>query len=202
MTFRSIAKILCASFLVSPLLLFAVATGQDAEPPRGVIGMVRQLNDKSVQRELKLTDKQMDEAKKIAELLAKIRDGKAQSQAKRQLTASLTAKQFNRLKQIHWQRLNGYALLEPEVSAALMITEEQKKELVGAQAMNVAEHNKMLDFLRRARFRSREALEQFKAKYRTAASQRLRSVLTPKPLLRPTPIVASKLLSSETPFGS
>ena len=142
--------------------------------------MVRQLSDKNVQRELDLTDKQMAEAKKVAELLAQVRDGKAQSQAERRLSASLTAKQFNRLKQIHWQRLDGYALLEREVSTSLKITEEQKRKLLDVRTVNTAEHKKMLDFISRARFRSREAIEQFKAKYRIAAIQRLRSVLTPK----------------------
>ena len=180
MIYRSIAKIVSPSVFFAPLLLSLAAAGQDAEPPRGIIGMVRQLSDKKVQQELELTEKQIDEARQVAELLAQVHDGKAQSQAERQVSASLTAEQFKRLKQIHWQSMDGYALLESEVSAALEITEQQRKKLIEAQTTNVAEHKKMLDFMSRARFRSREAIEQFKAKYRTAANQRLRSVLAPE----------------------
>lgn len=177
---RNIIMIVSASVFVAPLLLTSTAAGQDAEPPRGIIGMVRQLSDANVQLELKLTEKQITEAKQVAELLAQVRDGKAQSQAERQVSASLTAEQFKRLTQIHWQSMDGYALVESEVSAALEITDQQKKKLFEAQTTNVAEHKEMLDFMSRARFRSREAMEQFKAKYRTAANQRLRSVLTPE----------------------
>jgi hypothetical protein len=140
--------------------------------------MVKQLRDEKVQQELKLNEKQVEYANKVAELLSRIRDGKARDQAKKRLSASLTAGQLTRLKQIHWQHLGGYALLESEVSTAIGITKNQRKKLLAAEAENTSEHKKMVDFLRRARFRSREALEQFKAKYRSAANQRLRSILT------------------------
>jgi len=180
MNYRSNVMFVSVSLLVSPLALAVAAAGQEAGRPRGVIGLVRLLGDENIQQELNLTDKQTNEVMKVAEFLAQVRDGKAQSQAEGRLSASLAADQINRLRQIQWQRLDGYALLEPEVAAALEITAEQKKRLLDAQATNAAEHQKMLSFISRARFRSRQALEQFKAKYRGAANRRLRAVLTPE----------------------
>ena len=107
MTLYSIAKFVFATVLVSLFFLSAAPAEQRADLPRGVIGMVRLLSDTSVQRELDLTDKQMGEVKKVAMLLAQVRDGKAQSQAKTQLSESLSAEQLKRLKQIYWQRLGG-----------------------------------------------------------------------------------------------
>ena len=178
MTFRSIATFVFATVLISRFFLSAAPAEQRADLPRGVIGMVRLLSDTSVQRELDLTDKQMGEVKKVAMLLAQVRDGKAQSQAKTQLSELLSAEQLERLKQIYWQRLGGYALLEPEVATLLKISEEQRKEFTIVQEINAAEHKKMLDFMSRARFRSPEAAEEFKAKYRTAAKKRLLAILT------------------------
>ena len=189
MTFRSIATFVFATVLLSPFFLSAAPAEQRADLPRGVIGMVQIVNDASVQRDLDLTDKQMGEVKKVAMLLAQVRDGKAQSQAKTQLSESLSAEQLKRLKQIYWQRLGGYALLEPEVATLLKISEEQQKEFTVVQAINAAEHKKMLDFMSRARFRSAEAVEEFKAKYRTAATQRLLAILTPDQV-----VVLEKLL--------
>jgi hypothetical protein len=189
MTFRSIATFVFATVLISRFFLSAAPAEQRADLPRGVIGMVQIVNDASVQRELDLTDKQMGEVKKVAMLLAQVRDGKAQSQAKTQLSESLSAEQLKRLKQIYWQRLGGYALLEPEVATLLKISEEQQKEFTVVQAINAAEHKKMLDFMSRARFRSAEAVEEFKAKYRTAAKQRLLAILTPDQV-----VVLEKLL--------
>ncbi len=165
--------------LVLPLLSTAALAQQGKAPAGGVIGMVRLLGDVVVQKELGLSEKQLTDTQKVIQLLAQVRDGKAQSQAKSTLSASLSDEQYKRLKQLHWQRLGANALLEPEVSKTLEISDEQKGQLAAAQTKNNAEHQKMRDFMSRARFRSAEAVVQFKSKYRIAAEQRLHAVLTP-----------------------
>ena len=52
----------------------------------------------------------------------------------------------------------------------------------------------MLDFMSRARFRSAEAVEEFKAKYRAAAKKRLLAILTPDQV-----VVLEKLLGKTAP---
>ena len=156
------------------------SSARDDRHPRGVLGWARVLNQAAVQKELKLSAEQLKVVEGASDLLDRIRDGKAQSIAEKQLTQSLTAQQLTRLKQIHWQRLGGEVLYEREVSLALMITVEQKKQLAAARAINVAEHKKMLNFLARARFASKQALEAYKNKYRVAANKRLIAVLTPE----------------------
>ncbi len=101
MTCRKVTDIVTASVFVSAVFLSAAAVGQKVGPQRGVVGMVTQLRDKKVQQELNLSDNQVEQAKKIAAMLGQVRDGKAQDQAKRQLSASLNAGQLERLKQIH-----------------------------------------------------------------------------------------------------
>ncbi len=171
----------CAVYvlLVLPLISTAAFAQRGESSSGGVIGMVRLLQDEAVQNELGLSEKQLTAVQKVVQLLAQVRDGKAQSQAQSTLSASLSGEQYKRLKQLHWQRMGGYAILEPEVSKTLEISEEQRKQLAAAQTKNRAEHQKMRDFMSRARFRSAEAVEQYKSKFRTAANQRLRAILTP-----------------------
>ena len=73
----------------------------------------------------------------------------------------------------------GSAIFEPKVSKALDLTTDQRDRLNDANEVNAAEYEKMLDFLVRARFGSKEAMEAYKKKFRTAASERLLAILTP-----------------------
>ena len=176
MLLRSIAFVV---FIVAPLTEHATFSA-DQRPLGGITGLVRVLGDSTVQSELSLDKNQERLAKELVELLRRVRDGKAQSIAKDKITKSLSDEQFERLEQVHWQRLGGRAILEPKVRDRLGIDEGQKKKLDDAKAINTVQHAKMLDFLRRARFRSREAMEKYKQGYRDAADKRLLGVWTEK----------------------
>jgi len=170
------------TFVFSFVLLVANSTSIQAQDNslRGTPGLIKQLSNDAVQKELDLTEKQIAVANEAADLLSRIRDGKAQHMAHESVTKALSESQLKRLKQIHWQRLGGSAILERGVAETLELSDEQRKKLAVAQELNRVENKKMLDFMSRARFRSREAMEEYKAKYRNAANERLLSVLTEK----------------------
>ena len=148
--------------------------------PGGAVGLAQVLADDAVQAELSLTEDQQQMAREVSHQLRQVRDGKAQTMAASRIRKSLTEKQFQRLQQIHWQRLGGRALFEKPVREQLNIRAEQAKQLQDARATNEAEHRKMLDFLKRARFRSAEALRAYKQKYFDAADKRLLETLSPQ----------------------
>jgi hypothetical protein len=125
-----------------------------------------------------LDEDQVGVAVELADLLGQVRDGKAQAMASERLKKSLSEEQLARLEQIHWQRLGARAIHESKVRQGLDLTDEQQKKLQEVKALNDAEHRKMLDFLRRARFRSREAMEKYKQEYLDAATGRLLGILT------------------------
>jgi hypothetical protein len=151
---------------------------QDDRIPGGVLGLVRVLSDDAVKSELMLDKDQVVVAVELADLLGRVRDGKAQAMASERLKKSLSEEQLERLEQIHWQRLGARAIHERKVRQGLGLTDEQQKKLQEVKALNDAEHRKMLDFLRRARFRSREAMEKYKQEYLDAATGRLLGILT------------------------
>jgi hypothetical protein len=88
--------------------------------------------------------------------------------------------QLATLKRLSWKARGGYALFDPELGKRLAITAEQQGRLKEASEVNEVEHRKMKDFLRRARFRSREAMQKYINGYRDAADKRLLAVLTAK----------------------
>lgn len=110
--------------------------------------IVTLLTQKSVQDELKLSD---DQVKKISDLAASRRgNGRAaqnQSREERQKLQEERAKanlkaladilkpdQLQRAKQIAWQQQGVQALSDPEVAAALKLTDEQKDKFKTIQA--------------------------------------------------------------------
>jgi len=90
--------------------------------------------DPNVQAELKLTDDQFDTMAKIRASVARAaRDSaehrKAIEEATKTIRSVLSAKQLERLMQIHLQLLGVQALLVPDVIAALNISDDQQKQL-------------------------------------------------------------------------
>lgn len=160
--------------------LLCASAAADEDNFRGTIGLSRLLGEDAVRKHLRLSDAQSELAMSVAEDLNKVRDGKAQSQAKGKIQRGLSETQWKRLKQIQWQLLGGEALFDQELSGFLDVTDAQKKLLSAARATNAAEHKKMLNFMSRARFRSRQAMEDYKAKFRDAGNKRLMDVLTQK----------------------
>lgn len=161
---------------------------------RGTPQLVKHLSDEAVQKELELTEKQIVVANNAAELLSRIRDGKAQQMALESVQEVLSESQLQRLKQIYWQRLGGAAILEQDVAKTLGLSADQQKKLAVVQEKNRAEHEKMRDFMRRARFRSAAAMEAYKAKYRDAASERLLAVLTETQSKKLTDLLGEKFV--------
>lgn len=159
---------------VVALLLSSIAVAQasaaapkDPYGPRG--GLTALLKKKAVQAELKLTEKQQAFANAL-------KPAKGDNLAA--IKKSLEKSQQKRLHQLSWQARGGYVLFGKFVASKLSITEDQQEKLAAAAKVNVAEHAKMRDFLRRARFRSREAMQKYIAGYRDAADKRLLDVLT------------------------
>lgn len=147
-------KSLCQLALVATLALAvgATETAQARQPGGGrgggeirayVPDPTYLLARKSVQGELKLSEKQI---KKVEELAAKrdeirraFRDLYQNERMKKteELTAAnqkavadiLKPEQAKRLKQITLQQRGAYALYDPEVASALKLTDEQKRKL-------------------------------------------------------------------------
>lgn len=61
----------------------------------------------------------------------------------------LTPEQFERLKQIHWQRLGANVVNDPEVAAALRLTDEQKEKLGTAYLALITPRQKLVGQQRR-----------------------------------------------------
>lgn len=166
------------SFAVLTTLIVTALVAAEEELPGGAIGLVRTVGNKEVQQELKLSDDEIATANEAAELLAKVRDGKAQAMAIETLRKGFTPDHYEQGLRIFWRRLGGRALFEPEVRERLKVTPDQVEQLKEARAVNEAEHAKMVDFMRRARFRSAEAMAAYVKKYADAADERLFAVLS------------------------
>jgi hypothetical protein len=138
--------------------------------PSGWAGL---LQERAVQQELKLSDDQVAEFKKLIGKLSG-NPGEVESEIRKQVMGE----QLARIEQLNWQREGGYALFDVKVAKALSLTEEQQERLTVAAGLNAIEHKKMRDFMARARFRSREAMEQYVDRYRKPANERLLGVLT------------------------
>jgi hypothetical protein len=173
-------KLLYSTVCLSLLITFQQASADDSSLPSGAAGFVQVLGDEAAQTVLKLNDEQKAAVQRAAELLKQVRDGKAQFMAVEMIRESLTADQFKAAMQLFWKRLGTKALFEPQVRKRLEITAEQSDKLSEAQAVNEKEHLEMVDFMRRARFRSAEAMAEYKKKYSDAADERLVAVLADK----------------------
>jgi DNA anti-recombination protein RmuC len=139
--------------LISGLASIAWGQAQDRQQPKGpsiesaVLGPL--LSQPGVQKELKLTDEQLDKLKdtlkKVAEKykddFAKFQKMSPEEQQKtmmamygdsnKAIAGALDAKQWKRFKQIQWQ-INGVgALQDPDLQKELKLSDEQKKKLDG-----------------------------------------------------------------------
>ena len=117
-----------------------------------------------VVKELGLSPKQI-------ELLQPILDAKAEPDAeafpdvatgneesRKRIGDVLDREQLERLRRRSWQVSGGFALFEPAVAEQLALSSEQKAALADVAKQAYLE---MKDFLSRARFASREAMEKF-----------------------------------------
>lgn len=146
------------------------ATSNPFVTPSGWAGL---LQDPAVQRDLKLSKDQIADFKK---LIGKLPESPTELEA--EIRKHVMGEQLTRIEQLNWQREGGYALFDPKVAKALSLTDEQQKRLADAAKVNAAEHEKMREFMARARFRSQEAMEQFVEGYRNPANERLLNVLS------------------------
>lgn len=118
-----------------------------------------------VQTTLKLTPDQMTKLGATKALDAKLK--------------VLTEEQRRRLRVIDAQREGGYVLTHDRVVDYLALTSEQSTQVDAVVATHAAKHKEMRDFMSRARFRSREAMEEYVAGFRDKADKALYGVLTP-----------------------
>jgi hypothetical protein len=159
-------------------ILCACAVARAAEPaadeppnPFGLPGEWREiLTQEPVRKELRLSTQQ---AVRLAPVLddAKL----APEEARKRIGEALDAEQTARLKELSRQISGWFAVFEPDVFSALAVTSEQEAKLCEITRKRYAE---MKDFLRRARFRSREAMQKYVAECRDETGQLLRAVLT------------------------
>lgn len=169
MSMRLLAVPVCAVF---SLLIACPANAAAPADPYGPRGQWTQIvRSMPARKPLKLTLMQIKEAANLK--LAK--DDNRDAIAK-----FLKPAQLATLKRLSWKARGGYALFDPELSKKLEITAEQQAQLKAAARVNVAEHRKMKNFLARARFRSRAAMQKYINGYRDAADKRLLDVLTAK----------------------
>ncbi len=117
--------------------------GQQRWP--GTIGLTQLVANRAVQKEIEITDEQKTELRELAgqrgerpnfqemsaeerqEFLADRR--KRAAEAEKKLGEILDEGQMTRLKEIHIQAMGAAAIMDPEVSKALGITDEQRKEI-------------------------------------------------------------------------
>jgi hypothetical protein len=137
----------------------------------------------AAQKPLKLTPMQIKQA-------ANLKPDKDDN--RKAIAKLLKPEQLETLKRLSWKARGGYALFDPELSKKLKITREQKSRLKEASEVNEVEHRKMKDFLTRARFRSREAMQKYIDGYRDDADKRLLDVLTAKQKKQLAEIVGSR----------
>lgn len=123
---------------LSRLATGAAETGQQSEPSvadrSANVYVLQAAASPSVQAELKLSDDQLDTMAKIRASLSHAggdaaRHRKAVAEATKTIRSELSAKQLERLTQIHLQLLGVNALLVPDVIAALKISDSQQKQL-------------------------------------------------------------------------
>lgn len=166
--------------LTTAVFLFAcsVAFGQGYDPPNAAPGFIKTANDAELQTKLELTDKEVAAAKDAADLLKRVHDGKAQAMAEKIISEAFSKEHYMAVRKTFWQRLGARALFETQVREKLELSSDQKEKLAEAKAINDKEHAEMVDFMRRARFRSAEAMAAYKKKYSDAADERLFAVLT------------------------
>jgi len=138
--------------------------------PQGWAGL---LQDEAVQKEVNITAEQQAAIQKIVG--GKLDKPEAVEAAIRKL---LDEAQIARVEQLDWRREGGYAIFRFPVAQALELTEQQKQALRAAYKVNESSHQEMRDFMARARFASREAMEDYVAGFRDKANARLLVVLT------------------------
>jgi hypothetical protein len=181
------------------LLFLALATSNAmAQPgggrgrgPRGGSGEAMLLQQASVQKELKLSDEQIQQVTALAakqrETFSALGDldpeerrqkvAEAQQAQRAELAKILAADQAQRLKQIAWQQAGPQALANPEVATALALSDEQKQAVETAQ-------NEMREQMR-AVFAGgpggdRETARAKMAEIQKAATEKLDQVLKPE----------------------
>lgn len=164
--------ILLAS-LAAGLLSLAISETEAADTfgQRGDWGVL--LAEGNARGELKLEEKQQQA---VDDLLA--RHAGDEKSIRAGLTKALSDEQIERLRQLGWQAAEGYALLDELVAKDLEFTDKQREAIEEAKAANAATHAEMRDFLKRARFRSAEAMQAYIEEHRAVASGRLLAVLT------------------------
>ena len=145
----SLARLLLVAVLVLAGTTAANAAVKDPYGPRGQWTKLTKQSD--VLKQLKATDKQ---AAALKELKPSPDDNRAA------IRKVLEKKQIATLLRLSWKAQGGYALFDKILSRELNINEDQKRQLDAAAVKNLAEHKKMRSFLARARFRSREAMQQ------------------------------------------
>jgi Spy/CpxP family protein refolding chaperone len=128
------------------------------------------LRQESVLKDLKLTAKQVESIQTI------LNDASLkQEQIRKQVGDTLSAEQVARLKQSSRQISGGFALFEPDVAIALGLTPQQQKKL---SEISEKAYGDMKNFMSRARFRSKDAVDKYILGCRDRAGELLLAELT------------------------
>jgi hypothetical protein len=161
-----VKPLICA---VTVVLFLAQVARAEAAPgtPLALLAQPR------VQKELKLTDKQVTAVKGLAASVNK-KDAKL-ADALDAAKKALEPEQLARLKEISYQARGGQALADAEVSEALKLTKKQKDE-IGETWQDEEKKLKML--LAVARFRNAEAMRTFVSNHRKEAAKKMLGVLS------------------------
>jgi hypothetical protein len=180
-----------AAVLSTVVLLAGPVLAQRQGGGRGNLAAL--LSNPSVQKELKLSDEQIDKAKKVAQDLrekykedfAKIRDakpeeraqkfqelsGKISAEARKAVAGILKPEQAKRLRQIELQQAG---LNDVEAQKALKVSDEQKKKL---QGISEDANKERREIVKSANGNFQEAVEKM-AKLRKETREKQEKVLT------------------------
>ncbi len=128
------------------------------------------LRQETVLKDLKLTTKQAESIQTI------LNDASlTQEQIRKKVAGTLSAEQATRLKKISRKISGGFALFEPDVALALGLTPQQQKKL---SEISEKAYGDMKNFMSRARFRSKDAVDKYIMSCRDQASELLLAELT------------------------
>lgn len=178
-----------ALFVLTASDAVAQPGGGRGRGPRGGFGGAMLLQQASVQKELKLSDEQLQKVTELAEkqreAFAGLRDlepeerrekmAEAQKSQREELAKILSTEQGQRLKQIEWQQAGPQALANPEVAAALGLSDEQKQAVETAQTEM---REQMRELFAAGPDGDREAARAKMTELQTATNEKINKVLT------------------------
>lgn len=151
----------------------STARAETRNPFRDPPSWLHLIQDPDTQKQLVLTDEQVEEIQRIIGAAAEEADA-----GQKQIEKLLSEPQKRLMQKLDLQQEGGYALLNERIAAYLVITDEQKGKLKEIVAANEIQHTEMRNTMMVARFASAEAMAKFIADYRETADAALLEILT------------------------